>query len=183
MEKFEKTTFFMDKIYCYQQDIERIVASVVGDDGIVEDITQNVLEKAWKGLDSLRNRDAPLPWIKGIIRNEIRSYFRKKQGNKEHIESDQNIELIIDGCHSSFDGDVLLELLEKDSWEYVLRALDMLDYRSKEIVTLHLIVELSLKQTAEDLHLNYGSTRVVYSRAIKKLRKFYFEIEDGATQR
>ena len=179
MEKFEKTTFFMDKIYCHQKDIKRIVSSVIGDENFVEDITQNVLEKAWKGLDSLRNREEPLPWIKGIIRNEIRAYFRKKQGNKEYIESDKNIDLIIESCTMCYECDILLLLLEKDRWEYVLSALDMLDYKSKEIVTLHLVVELSLKQIAERLNLNYGSTRVVYSRAIKKLRKLFFELENG----
>ena len=179
MKKVERTTFFMDKIYCYQRDIKRIISSVIDDEEAAEDISQIVLEKAWKGLDTLENREAPLPWIKGIIRNEIRTYIRAKKKNREKIEDNANIEIISDSCIRCYESEILLGLLEKDRRLYVLEALDMLDYRSKEIVTLHLIVELSLKQVAEGMNLNYGSTRVIYSRAVRKLRKLFFELENG----
>ena len=179
MKKFEKTAFFMDKIYCYERDIKNIIFSVFGVEETAEDITQNVLEKAWKGLDTLENREDPLPWIKGIVRNEIRKYIRAKKKNRENIEDNAHIELISDSCIKCYESDILLGLLEKDRRVYVLKALDMLDYKSRQIVALHLIIELSLKQIAESLNLNYGSTRVIYSRAIKKLRKLYFELENG----
>ena len=79
MDNGDRTTFFMNNIYCFRLDVKKIIFSVVQDEDLADDMTQGVFEKAWKGLDTLENRENPMPWIKGIIRNEIRSYLRKKK--------------------------------------------------------------------------------------------------------
>lgn len=85
--------------------------------------------------------------------------------------SDSNLECL--------EKDILEGFLEKERRVHVIEALKMLDEQSQEIVTLHLVVELPLKQIAEDMNLNYGSTRVFYSRAMNKLRNLFLDIEKG----
>ena len=179
MDNGDRTTFFMNNIYCFRLDVKKIIFSVVQDEDLADDMTQGVFEKAWKGLDTLENRENPMPWIKGIIRNEIRSYLRKKKKNIEYLEENDSIELISDNMLMGIEKDILEGVLEKERREYVLKAFKMLDEKSQEILMLHLVVELSLKQIAEDLNLNYGSTRVFYSRAIKKFRSLFLDIERG----
>lgn len=179
MNNANKTTFFMNNIYCFRLDIKKILFSIVGDNDLADDLTQNVLEKAWRGLDTLENREEPFVWIKGIIRNEIRAYFKKKSKIQESPKDNENIKLISDNNIEYIEKDILEGLLEKDRRKYIIQALEMLDDRSKVIVSLHLVVELPLKQIAEDLNLNYGSTRVFYSRAINKLRDLFLDIERG----
>lgn len=175
----DKTTFFMNNIYCFRTDVKKILLTVIRDENIAEDYMQTVFEKAWKGLDTLENREAPFAWVKGIIRNEIRGYLRKKKKNREFLEESDNIEPISEGNLQCIEKDILEGLLEKERRRYVVEALKMLDEQSQEIVTLHLVVELSLKQISRDLNLNYGSTRMFYSRAITKLRNLFLDIEKG----
>ena len=179
MNNEDRTTFFMNNIYCFRLDVKKIIFSVVKDDDFADDLTQTVLEKAWKGLDKLENREEPLPWVKGIVRNEIRAYLRQKKKNQVYLEDCENIDIVNDSHLGCLENDVLEVLLEKDRRECAVKALEMLDDKSKEIVILHLVVELPLKQIAEDMNLNYGSTRVFYSRAINKLRNLFLDIERG----
>ncbi|MBQ3612357.1 MAG: RNA polymerase sigma factor [Firmicutes bacterium] len=175
----DKTTFFMNNIYCYRTDVKKIILTVIRDENLADDYVQTVFEKAWKGLDSLENREAPFTWIKGIIRNEIRGYLKKKKKSREFLEENDNIEMISDSNLECLEKDILEGFLEKERRAHVIEALKMLDEQSQEIVTLHLVVELPLKQIAEDMNLNYGSTRVFYSRAMNKLRNLFLDIEKG----
>lgn len=179
MNDEDRTTFFMNNIYCFRTDVKRIIFSAVRDGDLTDDLTQTVYEKAWKGLDTLENRDEPLPWIKGIIRNEIRGYIKRKKKNREYPKENESIELISDSSLEYIEKDLLDGFLEKERRQYVIEALKMLDEQSQEIVSLHLVIELPLKQIAEDMKLNYGSVRVFYSRAIKKLRDLFLDIERG----
>lgn len=180
MNNDDKTTYFINNIYCFRVDVKKIIFSVVQDEDIADDLTQTVFEKAWKGLATLENTDKPKPWVKGIIRNEIRNHLKRQKKNKEYTEENNDIELISDNNLKNIEEDILEAYIEKERRKYLVEALSRLDEQSHEIVVLHLVVELSLKQIAEDLNLNYGSTRVFYSRAIEKLRNLFLDIERGA---
>ena len=175
----DKNTFFMNNIYCFRTDVKRILLTVISDENLADDYVQIVFEKAWRGLDTLENREAPFAWVKGIIRNEIRGYLKKKKRNREFLEESDSVEFVSDSKLECIEQDILEGFLEKERRGYLVEALKMLDEQSRQIVNLHLVVELSLKQISEDLNLNYGSTRVFYSRAITKLRDLFLDIEKG----
>lgn len=178
MNDKEKKEFYTTHVFGLRNEIYRIIVSVIKDGVVAEDITQTVFEKAWHKLDTLKDRDKAKQWVKSIARNEIRNHLKKRDSNKEFSEEVGIIEHISDDQINRAEKDILEALLEKEHYKHVLEALEMLDEKSKEIIRLHLIMELPLKQIAEDMGLNYGSTRVFYARAIKKLRDVTSIIEE-----
>lgn len=177
MHKEEKTIFYMERIYSLKNDVYKIISSVVTDKAAAEDITQTVFEKAWHKLDDLREKDKARQWLNAIVRNEIRTYFRNKDIHNGVPGEDSSIDIITDEQLKYVEQDILDILVDRENRRFILKALELLDERSRQIIKLHLIVDLPLKQVAECLQWNYGSTRVFYSRAVKKLRDLFFILE------
>lgn len=178
MDREQRLIFFMEKIYVLKDDIYRISISIVPNDKTAEDITQTVLEKAWKGLDTLRDIRKVEPWVKSILRNEIRNHLRIKKREDTHHHNTP-VELVSDEELRHDEQGLIDLMLDMETRSYVLQALEMIDERYRRIIRLHLIADLSLKEIAEIEYLNYGSVRVLYSRGIKKLRELYFVLEKG----
>lgn len=177
MQKEEKTIFYMERIYSLKKDVYKIISSVVTEKAAAEDITQTVFEKAWNKLDDLRDPNKTKQWVNAIVRNEIRTYFREKENGIGYFGESVNADSVSDDRLAAVEKDILEGLVDRENRRFALEALELLDERSRQVIKLHLIVDLPLKQVAECLHWNYGSTRVLYSRAVRKFRDLFFILE------
>lgn len=174
--KYEK--FFMEDIYPLKNDIYRIILSAVSDMYTAEELTQSVMEKAWKGLDSLREEGRSRQWLKAITRNEIRQYFRKK--NKRDILYYEN--LSVEGVEEQtylIEKDILTLLVNREAQSLLVRVLNSMEEKYRTVICMHLFSEFSLKEIAEMKKIGYGNVRVIYSRGLKKLRDTYLSMEEG----
>ncbi len=176
MKKEEKTIFYMEKIYPLRNDVYRIIIGVVNETA-AEDMIQTVFEKAWNKLDDLRDKDKVRQWINAIVRNEIRTYFRDRGKCITYLGEDSGTGIVSDEQLKAVEKDILDGLIDREDGRIALAALELLDERSRLVIKLHLIVDMPLKQIAECLNWNYGSTRVFYSRAIRKFREQFFILE------
>ena len=52
----EKKEFYLEYIYSLRMDVYRIIKSVIGDADVTEELTQIVLEKAWRSIESVRDK-------------------------------------------------------------------------------------------------------------------------------
>lgn len=179
MKENEKVSFYLDAIYVHKNDIYRIALNTVRNDYVAEELMQTVLMKAWKGLDSLKYPEKAWSWVKRITENTIRDYLRNKtiylsQEDRSLFDSFVEVEELL-----GIERDIEYALVVKEDVARVFEALEYLDLRHQNIIRMHLIGNISLKEIAESSNANYGSVRVMYSRGMKKLREIYWELEKG----
>lgn len=179
MKENERVSFYLDTIYVHKNDIYRIALNSVRNDYIAEELMQTVLAKAWKALDSLQYPEKAWYWLKTITENAICDYLRDKtvyvsQEDRNLFDSFADVEELLD-----IERDIEYALVVKEDVARVFKALEYLDVRYQNIIRMHLIGNVTLKDIAEASDANYGSIRVMYSRGMKKLREIYWELEKG----
>ena len=177
--------FYLRNIADRKTDVYRIILDSTGDHHTAEELTQEVMEKSWRSLDSLRDRDKCWQWIKGIIRNEIKGYFRGKGLEQRYLASAEWADEYAAGegepaeSIARAEEDVLEILVRQDEKRILVNAVSLLDEREQQIIRLHLVGELTLKEVSEIICTGYDCTRVIYSRSLKKLKRIYLELEEG----
>lgn len=63
----------------YLKPVYRFVFSMVLDESVADDITQDVFIKVWKKIKSYNNKYSFKTWLFSIVRNTVIDYFRKKK--------------------------------------------------------------------------------------------------------
>ncbi len=128
----------------------------VGSKETAEDIFQTVWIRAVEGLPNYRDRGKPFSaWIFAIARNECLQYWRKQ---KRETPFDP-------GKHDIADRQSSIE--EKMFADQIVSALSEDD---QEILRLRYIADMSLKDIALVLKLNFVAVRVRVHRALARAR-------------
>lgn len=60
-----------------------------------------------------------------------------------------------------------------------MKALQELDERDRSVIKSHLISDMKLKDIAVSEEVEYGTLRMIYLRALRKLRKIYEGLDEG----
>ena len=134
------------------------------------------MEKAWKNLYQLKNRKSVKAWVYRIARNEVNVFFRDTQRTDSFDGPESRVD-----CEKAekAEADILEILLKKERSGLLLRAFDMLSPRYREIVSLWALGDLSQKEIARVLQMNYSTMRVHLYRGLNELRDLYFALERG----
>lgn len=104
-------------------------------------------------------------WVYRIATNQVNAHLRRKLRRKKLWDSAiQEKRLPVNSSTNSRDSHQSLD------WSIVHQALQRLSVKEQTIVTLRLLEEISHDEIALIMKLRPGTVRVVYSRAIKKLR-------------
>ena len=181
-DREELRRFNIENIIPKKDDIYRIVCSAVPLD-VAEDITQEVLRKSWEYIHTLRDRDKFWQWIETIIGNEIRTYIRKKRTRKKFFEDvvldDVLEQQSVMEALTSAEEDILEILIRDEEEQLLMKALQELDERDRSVIKSHLISDMKLKDIAVSEEVEYGTLRMIYLRALRKLRKIYEGLDEG----
>ena len=153
-----------------------LLHSMVKEEETARDIAQNTMEKAWKNLYQLKNRKSVKAWVYRIARNEVNVFFRDTQRTDSFDGPESRVD-----CEKAekAEADILEILLKKERSGLLLRAFDMLSPRYREIVSLWALGDLSQKEIARVLQMNYSTMRVHLYRGLNELRDLYFALERG----
>ena len=91
MNSRKQRKFFKDNILIYYTAIFKYALGMTKHKESAEDIAQYTLEKAWKSLEQLREKEKAKSWVFSIAHNEINKYFRElgKQNMEEPLEIDR----------------------------------------------------------------------------------------------
>lgn len=181
-DREELRRFYIENIIPKKDDIYRIVCSAVPMD-VAEDITQEVLRKSWEYIHTLRDRDKCWQWVETIIGNEIRTYIRKKRTRKKFFEDvvlDDVLEQqsVMEALMSA-EEDILEILIRDEEEQLLMKALQELDERDRSVIKSHLISDMKLKDIAVSEEVEYGTLRMIYLRALRKLRTIYEGLDEG----
>ena len=148
-EKFVQALVTRDEI-AFQQLYEQTVDSFYRflksyyqiDESSIQDILSDTFIKIWNNLSNLKQHQNPSSYIWAILRNTAKDSFKK---TKEYAFSELDIHVDQDDSHLSFEdtleepSDVTTLLQTKFQSESIIKALELLEDKYKEVVFLKYI--------------------------------------------
>jgi len=153
------------KIYDqYIAKIYRFIFIKVNSQEIAEDLASETFLRGWERLKELDGKIDNLPaFLYQIARNLVVDHYREKN-NTTLVSADSN--QIADprndlGEKVAFDSDLRI----------ILATMTGLSDDYREVINLHYLDDLSIKETAQILNRPEGTVRVMIHRALKELRE------------
>jgi RNA polymerase sigma-70 factor (ECF subfamily) len=145
-----------DRIFTY-------ACYVLGDRDDAEDVTQEVLVRLWKNLDSLEEPRV-FPWLLHVTRNACIDALRRRRTYRAVVASDP-------------EGDMMARVPSP----HVERALQELSEPYRSIVILREIQDLRYEEICEALGLPLNTVKVYLHRGRRKLREKLREFASHGT--
>lgn len=136
------------------------------DRSLAEELTQETFVQAWQHIDSLRSKSAAGPWLYRIARNQFLQQGRRPQLPTVALEDCTERAL---PAPVAAQPDRAAE--REDLRRLVQKAVDALPESYREVIVLHNMEQLSLRQVAEVLDLPVGTVKSRRARAFSALRR------------
>jgi len=130
-----------------------------------EDAVQDAYLRAFRFFPSYRGGDAR-PWLMKIVRNTCYTWLRANRPLQEAAEFDENLFPPAFPAHNPEQA-----ALETSDSDLLRKALEQLPAKSREVIVLREIEELSYRQIAEIMDVPTGTVMSSLSRARTKLRE------------
>ena len=145
----------------HHKHIFNFLYKMSGDRMLSEDLTQEVFYKLIKYRASYDNGKF-ISWIFTIARNSLNTHYRRDKESHKGLDS--------------IDYRSLKTEDEKgEDYSELMIALNQLGTADKELLILNKFQEVKYKELAEITGSTPGAVKTKVSRALKKLRKIYFE--------
>jgi len=140
------------------------IRSQVGDPVEADDVASRVFERVLDRLASFRpERGAFDSWLFAIVRNSVRDHFRARRWRALLFRDDAPEPAAREPA-------AVERLLADEERSQLLRALQELDERGREVLGLKFQAGLTNRQIAEVLDLGESHVGVLVYRAVKKLQ-------------
>lgn len=120
-----------------------------------EDIEQEVYIKTWRNLDNYKENGKFKQWISALTANVCRDYFRSKQ--YKISEAQVNDEEILEAA--AVGGKQEERLDAKQRQKAILKAVDNLPRKMRQVVVLFEFEELSYEQISKKTGLPVGTIK------------------------
>lgn len=128
------------------------------------DLTQDVFIKVYQSLASVDTNRPIQPWIYRIAHNEAANHIRTKTRKKESRLSDKHWQNLSNPDEP--------DPLESDEYrELIIRALDMIEEKYKEVLVLFFFEDLSYQEIAEILNTSTNTVGTYIRRGKQQLQK------------
>jgi RNA polymerase sigma-70 factor (ECF subfamily) len=139
----------------------RLARSLVRSDDVARDVVQETMLALSMNIADLRNPGAFNTWAGQILRRFCFSHFRRRRREHHvtHVDASAIVALVDDADTS--DTVVRDELLE---------AVESLGGKSREVVSLHYFLGLSIQEIADTVDASAGAVKVRLHRARIELR-------------
>lgn len=148
----------------YQKSIAGFVRQKIGDEGVVEELTQDILMAAYKAMPNFSGKCDEFSFICGIAKHKITDYYRKKKIKTILFSVDPIFEEIATEALTP-ERDVLKEELKSE----ITKTMKELRADYEKILRLKYVEDLRSSQIAEMMKL---SVKAVESRIIRAKKQF-----------
>lgn len=148
----------------------RLAAAIVGIDG-AEEVTQEALVDAWRGLAKLRDRSRVHPWLNAIVANRASKFIRSQRSRPRSIAVDP---AGIAGQGTQLEPDHVAALAERDRLD---RAFHSLSADQRTAVVMHYSFDLSVPEIGRTLGVPEGTVKSRIHAGIERLRRALDEEE------
>ncbi|PEJ57159.1 RNA polymerase subunit sigma-70 [Bacillus sp. AFS002410] len=127
---------------------------------MADDITQETFIRIFKKMDLFDATKSIEPWIYRITVNVTRNMIRKHK--IKHIFS----------LNSAISTDKIVEnsILKNEMEDELWKEINLLPYKSREVIVLHYYLELKLEEVATSLNIPIGTCKSRLNYALVKLR-------------
>lgn len=160
---------FDEAFTLHHRTVFRTARSVVRDDGLAEDVTQEVFLRLFNHLDSIENEEMLRPWLIRVAintaRNTLRGKIRANTRDENYVK--ETVETEICSAEITYE--------QRETASEVQRALS----KVKEPLKSCLILKqqgLTYREIAETLDLTETSIGTYIARARKEFLRFYGKI-------
>jgi RNA polymerase sigma-70 factor, ECF subfamily len=153
--------------------VQRFLRDLIGCPAAAADATQETFVRAFRRLDTLRDRDRLAPWLFGIARN-VSLEVRRARRIRERIvvAADERVEAVSLGATPES------ELLGREAAEVIARALARLSEERRALLLLRLDHGLAYEEIAAAMGLSLAKVKVEIHRARRILRQ-ELEVYEG----
>ncbi len=142
-----------DIISTYKGKIRAIIKKMTG--YYNEDIEQTVYIKTWQGFSKYQNQGKLCQWIGVITANACRDYFKGRQYHSElHQDNDEET---LENIAEEIDPEILLD--KKIRQQIILKAVNSLPKKMKEIIILCEYEDYTIKRAAKKLGISEGTVK------------------------
>lgn len=148
----------------YQRDILNFHYRLVGNRFEAEDLTQETFLKAYRKLDSLKERDKLRGWLYSIARNVTIDFFRR---NKERSIPLDNV--ILENYARATAVDYREDVMQNEISQELEKCLATLSEEDRMIVKLLYYEGFSYKEICSMLNINQNTLKSRLHRARKVL--------------
>lgn len=149
-----------------------------------EDLAQETFLNVLRGLHSLRAATSLSAWLasvaRGIWLNELRRRSAAKRRALEVSLDDPAVAVEKEGTLQTDDDQFYRELLAKERWQRVRRALETLPERMRQCLLLRLVQELEYQEIATVMRVSIQTVRSQLHDARQRLAEMMEEVERRA---
>jgi RNA polymerase sigma-70 factor (ECF subfamily) len=148
----------------YQKSIAGFVRQKIGDEDVVEELTQDILLAAYKAIPNFNGKCSEFSFICGIAKHKITDYYRKKKLKTILFSFNPEFEEIAEAALTP-ERDVLKEELKTE----IVKTMKELRADYGKILRLKYVEDLRSSQIAKMMKL---SVKAVESRLIRARKQF-----------
>ena len=158
MQAQEFQTFYQENLSL----IYRYIYSKVGNREEAEDLTSQVFLKAVRGVNTERGALSVQKWLFQVARTTIADYWRA-----HYRIAASSLDALLE---AGWEGPVESELstISTGPIERVQRLLQALPQHYREVLTCRFLLNLSIRETAQQLGLSEANVKVLQFRALKR---------------
>lgn len=147
----------------YYDKIARYIYIRLGDGAESEDLASEVFLKAYKSLDSFKERGVPMQaWLYKIAHNLLVDHHRK-QSKMKIVHSENDLEV-------TDDNDTMSTAFVNVEFTRVLESLSRLTQEQRQVIELRFFGGLTSEEVGRVMDKSSGAVRQMQSHAIKRLR-------------
>ncbi len=152
-----------------QQKIQPHLSRYISDDGVCEDLLQEVLLAVVCGIKKLEQTESFWQWVYSIAWAQVQQYFKNKYKRKDsHFGSiGESFEL----KYLRDEGSVLQEIINKEELRKVYRIIQELRKEYREVIKLRFFEAMPYLMVASRMQCSYGQSRLYFIRARECLRE------------
>jgi len=151
----------------YQHKVRSTLYQLCGP-SLLDDLTQEVFLRVWKGLPKLKHQDNFSTWLYRItwnVASNQRQAFAKQHSFDSKLKNQEEMDRVLVKDNTS-------DLMQLHYQDLVQRGLEQLSFEHRSVLVLHDLEDIPQKEVAQILGLPAGTvkSRVFYAR--NAVRKF-----------
>lgn len=159
----EDKIFFDREIVVFYTYLLRFITTISNDKLIAYDIVQETMETAWEKLDTIRSYNDIKLSLVTIAKNKFINHHRK---NKQKYKT-----LLIDNIQQKEEDDFFKHIIEKEEQRVLLLTVSKLREDYIRIILMHYYYDITLKEVAELINVNYNTVVSWHKRALEHLQR------------
>ena len=161
----------------FQPEIYRMIYYRTNSQMDAEDLTQDVMLKAYKNIGKLKSPEVFRSWLYRIAVNRVKDYYRKKQFSSLFGFVSMDEEVFHETAEMAVEAEAESGISKKDFWRQIGEMLTSLSTMEKEVFLLRFFDQLTIKEMSAALNKNESTIKTHLYRALRKVKELAGDLD------